>query len=45
MAVIWEKREEEYFGGGDWTGEIGLIWLRKLVFWRSALGLLIERRL
>jgi hypothetical protein len=39
MGVIWEKREGEYFSGEDWTGEIRLIWLRKLVFWRSALWL------
>ena len=36
MGVIWGKREAEYFSGEGWTGEIRLIGLMKLVFWRSA---------
>src|SRR5947208_4112947 len=36
MAVIWGKREGEYFWGRGWTGEIRLIWLRKLAGTRSA---------
>src|SRR2546421_4805961 len=35
MGVIWGKREGEYFWGGDWTGQIRLIWFEKLVFWRN----------
>jgi hypothetical protein len=35
MGVIWGKREGECFWGRGWTGEIRLIWFRKLVFWRS----------
>lgn len=35
MGVIWGKREGEYFWGEGWTGKIGLIWFRKLVFWRN----------
>ncbi len=31
MGVIWGRREGEYFCGEDWTGGIGLIWLKKLV--------------
>jgi hypothetical protein len=41
MGVIWGKREGEYFWGEDWTGEIRLIQLRKLVFWRN--GCVVEK--
>jgi len=36
MAVIWGRRKAECFSGGDWTGGIALMWLRKLVFARDA---------
>jgi hypothetical protein len=36
MDLIWGKREGIYFCRGVWTGQITLIWFRKLVFWRSA---------
>src|SRR5882724_3652328 len=36
MQVIWGQREAEYFLAEDWTGGIGLIWLKKIVFWRNA---------
>jgi len=35
MAVIWGKREVEYFSDADWTAGIALIGLRKLVFGRN----------
>jgi len=45
MGVIWGKREGEYFWGRGWTGEIGLIGLRKLVFLAQRTVALIEQRL
>lgn len=35
LAVIWGDREQVYFCGGDWTGQIGLKLLRKIAFWRA----------
>jgi hypothetical protein len=35
IEVIWVGRIRIYFCGGDWTGQIRLIWLRKLDFWRG----------
>jgi hypothetical protein len=35
MRLIWGKREADYFRAGGWTGQIRLIWLKKLVSKRS----------
>jgi hypothetical protein len=32
-VLIWGDREGNCFCGRDWTGQIKLKWLRKLVFW------------
>jgi hypothetical protein len=38
LEVIWANREAEYFCKWDWTTQITLIRLKKLVFWRKAPG-------
>jgi hypothetical protein len=29
------SEKQKYFLNGDWTGQIRLIWLKKLNFWRN----------
>jgi len=36
MPVIWGRDQAKYFFGRDWTTQIRLKRLRKLVFWRRA---------
>ncbi len=36
--MIWVSREAEYFCGRDWTGQISLKLLEKIVHWRSGQG-------
>jgi len=37
IVLIWGGREGNCFFGRDWTGQIALNWLGKLVFWSSVL--------
>jgi hypothetical protein len=36
MPVIWGIQKAKYFFGQDWTAQITLNWLRKLVFGRNS---------
>ena len=38
VRLIWVRREAECFFGRDWTGEIALIWLRKLGWGRRKIA-------
>ncbi|KRQ93834.1 hypothetical protein CQ10_05175 [Bradyrhizobium valentinum] len=38
LVLIWGDREGICFCGGDWTGQIALIWFGKLVFARNDQG-------
>jgi hypothetical protein len=35
IGVIWLSEKQKYFFGRDWTGQIRLIWLKKLIFRRN----------
>jgi hypothetical protein len=34
IALIWVSEKPKYFCKGDWTGQISLIPLQKIDFWR-----------
>jgi hypothetical protein len=38
MGVIGGHEKGNIFARGDWTGQIRLIWFRKIVFWRNGPG-------
>jgi hypothetical protein len=45
MPVIWVNRERIYFCERDWTGQISLIWFKKLDFTRRPFCRRIARRM